>query len=113
MGRNARGKQHTQPMLENTQPCIGIVVPVHNVESYLTRCLDSIIAQSYENFVIVLVNDASTDSSRDICLAYHSKDKRIIFVDALFNASQAIVRNKALDILERGGALVEEVQTTL
>lgn len=107
------GKQHTQSMLENTQPCIGIVVPVYNVELYLTRCLDSIIAQSYENFVIVLVNDASTDSSRDICLAYQSKDKRIIFVDALFNAGQASVRNKALDILERGGALVEEVQVTL
>ncbi|MFC3867193.1 glycosyltransferase [Helicobacter equorum] len=107
------GKQHTQPMSENKQQCIGIVVPVYNVESYLIRCLDSIIAQSYENFVIVLVNDASTDSSREICLTYQSKDKRIIFVDAVFNNGQASVRNKALDILDRGGALVEEVQATL
>lgn len=90
--------------------CIGIIVPVYNVEAYLARCLDSLLNQRYENFVIVLVNDASTDSSRQICLNYQLREKRVIFMDADSNAGQASVRNKALRILERGNERVEALQ---
>ena len=66
--------------------CVGLIVPVYNVECYLKKCLDSILAQTYQNFYIVLVNDASTDSSRDICLKYYELDKRIIVLDSVANA---------------------------
>lgn len=87
--------------------CVGIIVPVYNVEAYLTRCLDSLLNQSYENFVIVLINDASTDCSREICLDYQLREKRIVFIDTLSNAGVAGTRNKALQILEQGDKSIE------
>lgn len=56
---------------------ISIIVPVFNVEDYLPRCLDSILAQTHRNLEIILVDDGSTDSSGDICDAYAAKDNRI------------------------------------
>ncbi len=56
---------------------ISVVVPVYNGERYLQRCLDSIIAQSYRNLEILLVDDGSTDTSLDICKKYQVMDKRI------------------------------------
>lgn len=58
-------------------PCISVVVPVYCVEKYLCRCLDSIIAQTYKNLDVILVDDGSTDSSGIICDEYQKKDKRI------------------------------------
>lgn len=84
---------------------IGLIVPVYNVEKYVAKCLDSILAQSYQDFVIVLVNDASTDSSRDICFRYYNLDKRIVVLDSVANAGQASVRNVALKFFTHKGTL--------
>lgn len=51
-------------------PKISVVVPVYNVESYLGRCVDSILEQTYQDFEIILVNDGSTDSSGKLCDSY-------------------------------------------
>ncbi|WDC84197.1 glycosyltransferase family A protein [Caloramator sp. mosi_1] len=48
-------------------------MPVYNVERYLSKCIDSIINQSYKNLEIILVNDGSVDSSGEICEAYSKK----------------------------------------
>lgn len=56
---------------------VSIVVPVYNVEIYLTCCIESILAQTYKNMEIILVDDGSTDSSGNICDGYAEKDKRI------------------------------------
>ena len=56
---------------------ISIIVPVYNVEKYLPQCLDSIIAQTYQNLEIILVNDGSTDFCPQICDDYAEKDNRI------------------------------------
>ncbi len=60
---------------------VGIVVPIYNVEQYLRECLDSILAQSYQNFEVVLVNDGSTDTSLNIAKEYVLKDKRFVLID--------------------------------
>ena len=49
---------------------ISVLIPVYNVEKYLGRCIDSILAQTYPDFEIILVNDGSTDRSGAICDAY-------------------------------------------
>ena len=57
---------------------ISIIVPVFNVEDYLTQCIESVLYQTYKNFELILINDGSTDSSKDICNRYEEKYPEII-----------------------------------
>lgn len=56
---------------------ISIVIPVYNVESYIEKCVNSIINQTYKNIEILLIDDGSTDLSGQICELYAKKDTRI------------------------------------
>lgn len=56
---------------------ISVIIPVYNVEQYLDRCIKSILKQSYSKLEIILINDGSTDNSKDICLKYQIIDKRV------------------------------------
>ena len=56
---------------------ISMIVPVYNVEKYLSECIDSLIFQTYSNIEIILVNDGSTDNSGEICDNYSKIDNRI------------------------------------
>lgn len=58
-------------------PLISIVVPVYNVEKFLSHCIDSILNQSYKNIELILVDDGSRDHSGKICDDYAKKDKRV------------------------------------
>lgn len=60
-----------------TKPLLSIVVPIYKVEPYLPMCLDSLVAQTYENLEIILVDDGSPDGCGAICDAYAAKDARI------------------------------------
>lgn len=66
-------------------PKVSIIVPVYNVEKYLAKCIDSIIAQEYDDWELILVNDGSSDSSKAICEEYCIKDNRI----SLYNQGNA------------------------
>lgn len=59
------------------QPEISIIVPVYNMEQYLRQCVDSIVAQTFENWECLLIDDGSTDNSGKICDDYSEKDDRI------------------------------------
>jgi len=78
---------------------IAVVVPVFNVERYLRRCVDSILSQSFGDFVLVLVDDGSTDGSSAICDEYCARDGRIRLIRQ-GNAGQSAARNAALDMLD-------------
>lgn len=56
---------------------VTIAVPVYNVESYIKRCLDSLLIQTLKEIEIILVDDGSTDDSGQICDTYSEKDNRI------------------------------------
>lgn len=56
---------------------VSVIVPVYNAESYLQRCIDSILNQTYTEFEIILINDGSKDNSGKICDEYAQKDTRI------------------------------------
>lgn len=66
-----------QNSLFKQNPMISIIVPVYNAESYLRRCVDSILAQTYTDFELLLIEDGSDDTSGEICEEYASKDNRI------------------------------------
>ena len=75
---------------------ISIVIPVYNVEKYLSRCLNSILSQSMKDIEIILVNDGSTDSSLEICKKYQKRDFRIVIIDKI-NGGVSIARNAGID----------------
>lgn len=62
--------------MENT-PLISFIIPSYNFERYIGKCIDSILAQSYKNLELIIVNDGSTDNSRIIIDEYARKDSRI------------------------------------
>lgn len=61
---------------------ISVVLPVYNREKYLAQAIKSILAQTYENFELIVWDDGSTDNSLNIATYYADKDKRIILVQA-------------------------------
>src|SRR5919106_778416 len=56
---------------------VSIGVPVYNGETYLAETLDSLLAQSFEDFEIIISDNASTDRTPEICRAYQNKDPRV------------------------------------
>lgn len=62
-------------------PLISVIVPVYNVEKYLAQCIESIIYQTYKNIEIILINDGSTDGSKEICYKYAQRDTRIKIIN--------------------------------
>lgn len=58
-------------------PLFSIIVPVYNVEKCISRCIDSILSQTYENWILILVDDGSPDKSGEICERYSQQDSRI------------------------------------
>lgn len=61
---------------KNINPIISVIVPVYNVEKYLHRCIDSILAQTFIDFELLLIDDGSQDKSGDICDEYSEKNSR-------------------------------------
>ena len=63
------------------QPKVSVIIPIFNVERYLSQCLDSVVNQTLKEIEIICVNDGSTDKSLDIIKEYASKDSRIVIID--------------------------------
>ena len=61
-------------------PKLSIIIPVYNAAKYLSQCIDSVLAQTFTDFELILVNDGSTDESEKICLSYKEQDPRIKYV---------------------------------
>ncbi|WP_430934126.1 glycosyltransferase family 2 protein [Saccharicrinis sp. 156] len=64
-------------------PKVSIVVPVYNVEQYLDECLKSILLQDFADFECILVNDGSTDNSKEICENYVKMDSRFVVLNQI------------------------------
>lgn len=62
-------------------PLVSILIPFKNTEPFLAECLDSILAQTYPHWEVCVVNDASTDKSRELVVSYSQKDSRINMMD--------------------------------
>lgn len=78
-------------------PCVSIIVPVYNVEKYLCNCIDSLLAQTFSDFEIILIDDGSKDSSGEICDRYSNIDERVITVHKE-NGGVSSARNKGIEL---------------
>ena len=76
---------------------VSIIVPIYNVEQYLRKCLNSIIAQEYQNWECLLIDDYSPDNSVLICKEFCKKDPRFRYIKKEHNEGLGFARNTGLD----------------
>lgn len=79
------------------RPLISVIVPVYNVEAYLCFCLDSVLSQTLQDFEVICIDDASSDSSYKILSEYAHKDSRIHVLRNGQNKGLSYTRNVGLD----------------
>ena len=76
---------------------ISIIVPVYNTEPYLKKCVDSLLAQTYKNIEIILIDDCSTDKSRSLCYELQKQNNNILVVCHDENCGLEATRNSGLE----------------
>ena len=79
-----------------SKPLVSIIIPVYNVELYLSKCIDSILAQSFTDWECILVDDGSKDKSGSICDNYALKDDRIKVIHQN-NSGVSVARQVGID----------------
>lgn len=75
---------------------LSVIVPVYNGEKYISRCINSIISQTYKNIEILIVNDGSIDNTQYICEDLQRKDPRIKIIN-LENTGVSEARNNGIE----------------
>lgn len=90
---------------KDSYPILSIIVPVYNAQCYLEKCIRSLTNQSLRNIEIILINDASTDSSLQMMKQFASEDPRIKIIDSPFNEGVSLTRNKGLMSIIEGKSL--------
>ena len=79
------------------EPIVSIIVPIYNAEDFLPRCIDSILAQEFREFELLLIDDGSSDSSPALCDAYARQDERVRVVHKV-NSGVSDTRNLAISM---------------
>ena len=82
--------------MENQKIDISIIIPVYNVEEYLEECLDSVLAQTFKNYEVICIDDASTDSSLDVLKKYETKFEHYRIIEKKENEGLSAARNTGI-----------------
>lgn len=84
---------------KETQPLVTVIIPLFNAEKYIAQTIESVISQTYQNWEMIIVDDCSTDNSKDIVKKYEAKESRIKLIELEKNfGGPARPRNVGLDI---------------
>lgn len=76
---------------------LSVVIPVYNIENYIGKCLDSILAQTYQDYEVIIVDDGSCDGTGAVCDEYAAKDDRIRVIHKE-NEGVSVARNTGIDV---------------
>src|SRR5450432_1444038 len=93
-----------------SQPLVSVVTPFHNTAAYLAECIESVLAQTYENFEYILVDNCSTDGSTEIAERYARRDPRIRFIQRSTLLTQVQNYNRALEEIADASRYCKMVQ---
>lgn len=81
----------------NMEPLISVIVPIYNIESYIERCIQSLLRQTYNNLEIILIDDGSTDKSGAICDALSIKNDKVNVIHKV-NGGSSDARNAGIKV---------------
>lgn len=87
---------------------VSIIVPIYNGENVLSRCIDSILNQSYKNLEIILINDGSKDKSIDILRKYEKLDDRIIVIN---NENKGVSETRNIGVMQATGDYIQFIDS--
>lgn len=93
-----------------SQPLVSVVTPFFNTAPYLAQCIESVLAQSYENFEYILMDNCSTDGSCEIAASYARRDRRIRLISCSVFLSQVPNYNRALSEISADSRYCKMVQ---
>lgn len=106
--------------MKKNEAIVSIIIPVYNAKKYLSNTLDSVVKQTYKNLEIILVNDGSTDNSKDICESYAKIDKRIKVINkenggvsSARNYGLALAKGEYISFVDSDDFLFEDMIETL
>ena len=84
--------------MQKNQPLVSVIMPVYNAEKYVVEAIESVIAQKYQNWELLIVDDGSTDRSLEIINRYVKQDKRIqLFQNQTSKHGPGMARNYGMD----------------
>ena len=84
--------------VENMRPFVSVVMPSYNAEKYISEAIQSVIAQTYENWELLIIDDCSTDSTANIVKQFSDVDSRITLYSNPKNMGVALTRNKGMNL---------------
>ena len=77
---NEQDMRFTDQQERQEKPLVSICIPVFNGQRFLCQALESLLAQDYENIEVVVLDNISTDDTREICLSYANRDARLRYI---------------------------------
>ena len=79
-------------------PEISVIMPAYNAEKYIAESIESVLNQTFSNFELIILDDASSDRTKEIVLYYAQKDDRIVYVEKKSNQGPASLRNEGISL---------------
>ena len=80
--------------MEKRQPWISVVMPVYNAQDYLADSIESVLNQSFRDLELIVVDDCSSDNSREVCKRYVEQDERVRLIQLKENIGAGMARNR-------------------
>lgn len=82
--------------MEKRQPWISVVMPVYNAQDYLADSIESVLNQSFRDLELIVVDDCSSDNSREVCKRYVEQDERVRLIQLKENIGAGMARNRGI-----------------
>lgn len=82
---------------------VSIIIPIYNASQHLRQTIDAVLAQTFRDWSLLLIDDCSTDNSYELCKWYAAKDSRIVALQNATNSGPALTRNKGIEFAYQTG----------
>lgn len=84
--------------MNSNQPLISVIMPAYNAEKYIAETIESVLNQTFKDFELIILDDASSDKTKNIVLSYAQNDDRIVYVGKQCNHGPATLRNEGISL---------------